>query len=49
MVSVKVMGPTRKVAIQRDSQFSLSSIPMGIEALSDVLGSKAYVHLNCHI
>ena len=45
MVSVKVMGPTRKVAIQRDSQFSLSSIPMGIEALSDALGSEAYVHL----
>ena len=43
MVSVKVMGPTRKVAIQRDSQFS--SIPMGIEALSDALGSEAYVHL----
>ena len=41
MVSVKVMGPTRKAVIQRDSQFSLSSIPMGIEALSDAVGSEA--------
>ena len=33
------------MVIQRDLQFSLSSIPMGIEALSDALESEAYVHL----
>ena len=45
MVSVKVIGPTRKVVFQRDLQFSLSRIPIGVEASSDALGSEAYVHL----
>ena len=41
MVSVKVMGPTRKVAIQRDLVFSLDCILIGIKAVPNILGSEA--------
>ena len=41
MVCVKVMGPTRKVAIQRDAQFSPNSVLIGVKALPDALESKA--------
>ena len=45
MVSAKVMGPTRKVAMHRDSQFSLSSIRIGVKALPDALGMYILSHL----